>query len=52
MVYNTQNYCVCGLCPSFGFEVLENTTFRKLGLFLSSGEGKEMPALLGPLQKS
>jgi hypothetical protein len=34
MVYNTQNYCVFGLCPS-----LENTTFRKLDLFPSSGEG-------------
>jgi hypothetical protein len=32
MVYNTQNYWV------FGSKKLENTTFRKLDLFLSSGE--------------
>jgi hypothetical protein len=28
---------------------LENTTFRKLDLFLPSAEGKETPTLLGPL---
>jgi hypothetical protein len=37
MVYNTQNYWVFGLWPSSG--ILENTTFRKLDLFSSSGEG-------------
>jgi hypothetical protein len=26
--------------------------FRKLGLFPSSGEGKETPALLGPLERA
>jgi hypothetical protein len=36
MVYNTQNYWISGLCPSSG--ILENTTFLKLDLFLSSGE--------------
>jgi hypothetical protein len=36
MVYNTQNYWVFGLFSSSG--ILENTTFRKLDLFLSSGE--------------
>jgi hypothetical protein len=30
---------------------LENTTFRKLDLFPSSGEGKETPTLLGPVIK-
>jgi hypothetical protein len=37
MVYNTQKYWVFGLFPSSG--ILENTTFRKLDLFPSSGEG-------------
>jgi hypothetical protein len=37
MVYNTQNYWVSGLCPSFG--IIKNTTFRKLDLFPSSDEG-------------
>jgi hypothetical protein len=37
MVYNTQNYWVFGLSPSS--DILENTTFRKLDLFPSSGEG-------------
>jgi hypothetical protein len=32
-----QNYWVLGLFPSSG--ILENTTFRKLNLFPSSGEG-------------
>jgi hypothetical protein len=36
MVYNTQNYWVFGLFPSSS--ILENTTFRKLDLFPSSGE--------------
>jgi hypothetical protein len=32
-----QNYWVFGLCPSSG--ILENTAFRKLDLFPSSGWG-------------
>jgi hypothetical protein len=36
MVYNTQNYWVFGLFASSG--MLENTTFRKLDLFPSSGK--------------
>jgi hypothetical protein len=32
--------------------VLENTTFRKLDLFPSSGEGRETPTLLGPLERA
>jgi hypothetical protein len=31
---------------------LENTTLWKLGLFLSSGEGKETPTLIGPLERA
>jgi hypothetical protein len=30
------------------FYILENTIFQKLVLFPSSGEGKDMPILLGP----
>jgi hypothetical protein len=32
------------------FYIVENTTFGKLGLFSSSGEGRESPTLLGPLE--
>jgi hypothetical protein len=42
-----------GFCtfPSSG--ILENTTFRKLDLFASSGEGGEKtPAQLGPLKRA
>jgi hypothetical protein len=39
MVYNTQNYFIRH--PEF--EKLENTTFQKLDLFLSSGEGRKTP---------
>jgi hypothetical protein len=31
---------------------VENTTFRKTDLFLSSGERRETPALLGPSEKT
>jgi hypothetical protein len=41
-VYNTQRYWVFGLCPSSGFEITENTTFRKLDLFPSSGDGRHL----------
>jgi hypothetical protein len=39
MVCNTHNYWHFGLCPSSCILKLENTMFRKLDLFLSSGEG-------------
>jgi hypothetical protein len=46
-----QNYWVFGLFPSSG--ILENTTFRKLDLLLSSGEGGgEDTYSVGPLRKS
>jgi hypothetical protein len=45
---NTQNYRVFGPFPSSG--ILENTTFRKLDLFPSSGEGGgEDTYSVGPL---
>jgi hypothetical protein len=39
---HTQRYWVFGLCPSFWFEITKNTTFRKLDLFPSSGEGRHL----------
>jgi hypothetical protein len=44
-----QNCCVSGLCPSVA-NILENTKFRKLDLFLFSGEGREIATLLDPLE--
>jgi hypothetical protein len=49
MLYNTQNYWVFALFPLSG--ILENMTFRKLYLFLSSGEG-ETPTQLAPLERA
>jgi hypothetical protein len=37
-------------CPVF--YKLEKTTFRKLDLFPSSGEGEKTPAMLGPLERA
>jgi hypothetical protein len=34
------------------FYILENTTFWKLDLFPSLGKRKEIPTLLGPLEKA
>jgi hypothetical protein len=34
------------------FQIPQNTTFRKLDLFPSSGEGKETPTLLDPLERA
>jgi hypothetical protein len=53
MVYverNSQNFS--GLFPSSGIPK-KNTTFRKLDLFPSSGEGGEKtPTQLGPLERA
>jgi hypothetical protein len=49
VVQNSQNFS--GLFPSSG--ILENTTFRKLDLFPSSGEGGvEDTYSVGPLRES
>jgi hypothetical protein len=40
----------CAHCPEF--QELENTTFRKLDLFPSSGEWGETPTLLGTLERA
>jgi hypothetical protein len=51
MLCNTQNRRVSGLRPPS--RILHNykTTFRKLDVFPSSDEGRETPALLGPLER-
>jgi hypothetical protein len=49
---NAQNYWVSGLYPSSGVSGRRNTTFRKLDLFPSSGEGgKKTRTQLGPLER-
>jgi hypothetical protein len=50
MVYTTQKYWVFGLFPSSG--IVENTTFRKLDMFPSSGEGVGEDTSVGPHRKS
>jgi hypothetical protein len=51
MVYNKINgFLGFVRCPEFS--ILENTTFRKLDLFPSSGEGREIPTLLGSLERA
>jgi hypothetical protein len=52
MEYNTQNYWVSGLCPSRGILNNFNAVFRKLDPFSSSGEGREAPTLMGPLDRA
>jgi hypothetical protein len=51
MVYNNiQGYWVFRLWSSFGMlKNTNNTTFRKLDLFSSSGEELEAPTMLDPL---
>jgi hypothetical protein len=47
----TWNYWVFELCSLSGIQKTpESTTFLKLDLFLSSGEGGRIPTLLGPLE--
>jgi hypothetical protein len=42
-----------GLCPSSDIpKNTKNTTFRKLDLLPSAGEGWETPTLLGPLERA
>jgi hypothetical protein len=49
---STKNYWVIGLCPSSGILETRNTTFRKLDLFPSSGEGGKTLSQLGPLERA
>jgi hypothetical protein len=51
--YLIQDYWVFGLCPSSGIlKTQKNTTFRKMDLFPSSGEGTGDTYSVGPLRKS
>jgi hypothetical protein len=52
MVYNTQNYWVFGLFPSAGILETRKHDFRKLDLFLPSGEGGKTSTQLGPLERA
>jgi hypothetical protein len=49
----TQNHWVCGFIhrPEF-LNPTKNTSFRKLDVFRSSGDGKKTPTLLGPLERT
>jgi hypothetical protein len=49
-VYDTQNYWVSGLYPSS--RILNIRKHNILHLFPSSGEGRETPTLLGPLDRA
>jgi hypothetical protein len=52
MVYNFQNYLVYGLCFLSGILNNYKTTFRTLDQFPSSGDWRETPVLLGPLERA
>jgi hypothetical protein len=41
-----------GFVHSPEFYIQENTTFREVGLFPISGEGRDAPTLLGPLERA
>jgi hypothetical protein len=45
-------YTVSGLCPLSRFQNTKNTALPKLDLFITSGDGKETVALLGPLERA
>jgi hypothetical protein len=51
MVYNTQNYWVSELCPSFGILNTRKQMLWKLDLFPSLGEGGDTYSV-GSLRKS
>jgi hypothetical protein len=51
MMYDTQNRCGSGLYPSSAIKNYD-TTIRKMDLFPSSGEGRNTPTLLGPLERA
>jgi hypothetical protein len=53
MVHNIQNHWILDFGHRPVFQKLENTTFRKLYLFSSSGEGgRKTPTQLGPLERA
>jgi hypothetical protein len=50
--YNTQNYYVSGLYLSLSIPNNYKTAFQKVNLFPSSGERRETPTLLVPLERA
>jgi hypothetical protein len=50
VVHNIRDYWVFGICPSSG--IIKNTTFRKLNLFSSSGEGVGCTYSVGLVRES
>jgi hypothetical protein len=53
MECNAQDYWIVRLCPSsLILKPQKNTTFRKLVLISFSGEGRQAPTLIGPLERA
>jgi hypothetical protein len=50
MMYNTQDYTVSELCPSSGILNTRKHNVSETYVIRSSGEGKETPSLMGPLE--
>jgi hypothetical protein len=48
----TDSRWALGFVHRLVFLEAENTTFRKLGLFSSLGEGRDLPTLLGALERA
>jgi hypothetical protein len=46
------DHLVADLCPLSWIQILENTMFRKLDCFPSSGEGRETITRFGPLERA
>jgi hypothetical protein len=53
MVYNTQRYCVLGLCPSSGFFLNNNEKTQRFGNWICfRPQVREDTFSVGPLRKS
>jgi hypothetical protein len=50
MMYNTQNYWVFGLCPSYGILDTRRYDVSETGYIRPQLGGRETPTLLGPLE--
>jgi hypothetical protein len=50
MVYNTQNSCVFGLCPSSGILETRKDNISETGSVSIHRWGGKTPTLLGPLE--
>jgi hypothetical protein len=51
IVYDTQNYWVSGPCPSSGILKTRKHDLSETEFFLSSGDERKTPTLLGPLER-